>query len=168
MGGESAVRLAAAVPEVGELCFIGGATQINEQEALRRSADHWGYNGVLRFSGYLNESDYLSALSELRVALQFRARSHGEMSAANNDLLAMGTPVISDQPSEPGSIADSGIVWDPTDPAAARQLQILLTDDLAWRTASRDARTLASRWTFEHLADRLLEHLRDNQTVALC
>jgi hypothetical protein len=84
------------------------------------------------------------------------------MSAATSDLLALGVPVVTTMASA-GPPSDAvQIVDDQLDDLAgtlAGAVAALLDDDDTWRRASADAVRRAGAWTFDDVADALLDWL---------
>ena len=135
-------------------------------EHVRELARELGVSERVRVSGRLDEADFNRALLTARFGLQLRTGSIGQRSAAINDLVARGVPVITNMVSADDSRpAIRSVQIEGLDDRSSAQLLTplvseLLDDDGAWRVASRDAVSLARSWTFDQVAttiDRWLD-----------
>ena len=127
---------------------------------LARRADELGIGDAFEITGYVNDNEYRRRLREASCAVQLRRTSgNGEGSAAVNDALAAGLPVITNLMSCRELPAGTVQLIPPeTTPShvAAELLRVL--DDKAQRRRLRDGALDYSRtWTFDHVTTRLLE-----------
>ena len=129
---------------------------------LRRRAAGLGLAGALEVTGAVDRARYEAALATTTVAVQLRAASNGEASAAVGECLAAGVPTVV-----------TAIGWSRELPAAvavqvrravpAGELAVvldgLLADDQRRAGLARAGRDEAARRTFQATAAALLEHL---------
>ncbi|MBU3689415.1 MAG: hypothetical protein B7C54_01670 [Acidimicrobiales bacterium mtb01] len=151
-----------------DVVFIG-PTVPRAVDGLRATARELGVSERISILGQLSEERLHHEILASRVGIQLRADSTGQRSAAVNDLLARGLPVVTNIAEESvGSglrFADTTGLEDET----AAQLVVesvggLLDDDDEWVASSRSAREVASRWTFADVAEVLEIWLRTHES----
>lgn len=127
---------------------------------LDRRAAELGIGDAVEILGYVDDAEYRNQLARATCAVQLR-RSHasGEGSAAVNDALAVGLPVITNIASShelpPGSV---GLLAPDASPSDVAREILLVLDDQPHRARLSDAAIAFSRaWTFENVTKRLLE-----------
>jgi glycosyltransferase involved in cell wall biosynthesis len=81
-----------------ELVFVG-PQHPDLLQSLRASGRLVGVSEAVRFTGEVDEATYWEWLGRVTCAAQVRSTTHGESSAAINDCLAAGVPVITNSPS---------------------------------------------------------------------
>lgn len=151
-------------PEIS-LTFVGqplGEIATEVIDAARRL----GVGDRVHIAGRLDDTDYDRRLASARVALQLRSGERGEMSAPITELLALGTPVVSNMisalPASPGvRVVEAGDDRAAHASALAAAITALMADDEVWAAASYDARSRAGAWGFDQVADRLLDWVRE-------
>jgi glycosyltransferase involved in cell wall biosynthesis len=113
------------------LAFVGPVSDSLCDE-LRRRAEAAGVGHAVEIAGIVSDEQYASALSSATVAVQLRATTNGEASAAIGDCLAAGIPTIV-----------TGIGW-------ARELP----DEAVVRVAPRISPAALARVLLELLRDK--------------
>jgi len=92
-------KLIAAMPTVRRTCpearlrFVG-PIEAHYRRTLEELAETTGVADGVEFAGTLSDSDFARAQDEATVAVQLRAFSNGESSAAVTELLARGVPTV--------------------------------------------------------------------------
>jgi glycosyltransferase involved in cell wall biosynthesis len=112
--------------------------------------------------GEVQADEYERWLAEATVAVQLRAATNGESSAAVGDCLAAGVPTVVTDIGANRDLPDSAVVQVPADVDAAALAKVLrgLLDDGPRRAAlSAAARRYAGERSFAAAADALLEVL---------
>lgn len=118
--------------------------------------------GVVEFKGHLSNSEFSAAQRSTTIAVQLRAQSNGESSAAVAELLAAGIPTIV---SDLGSMADlpsKAVVKVPSSNTGSELARVIL--DLAREpqirnSLSRYGQAWASENSFEEAAAKLAQTL---------
>lgn len=129
------------------------------EELLRARAEELGFGG-LELTGELTEPEYAAATAEAWLSVQLRATTNGESSAAVNDALALGVPVITSIPSagELGSRAVVMVAADITPSELGEQIELLLDDrHRAWKAAAAST----GSWTAADVAEGLAAIITD-------
>lgn len=85
-----------------ELVFAGGI-EAHYQDELRKKAGRCGVSSAVRFTGHLDDDEFLALQQRAAIAVQLRAFTNGESSAAITETLAAGIPTIV---SDLGSMAE--------------------------------------------------------------
>ncbi len=85
-------RVAARRPHA-RLVFAGPVSESDERHWLSYSQEH-ARGACVEFTGYLEPADYAAIVGQADLAVQLRAVSTGEASAAIADCLAAGIPTI--------------------------------------------------------------------------
>lgn len=139
------------------LTFVGAVVG-DVVDEVRAAARRAGVSGRIEIAGRLDEGPYAERVDAARAGLQLRVIDRGEMSAAVGDLIARGVPTVTNLATAGRSSVGLQVVGlDPGQLADA--LAPLLTDDRRWAEASEDALARARAWTFDHVADALLDWL---------
>jgi glycosyltransferase involved in cell wall biosynthesis len=152
----------------GELGFTGYVDS-ELRGKLKKLARDYQMRGRLRFHGRADDSKWKRILSETTCAVQLRARSNGESSAAVNDCLAMGVPVITNIEAC-RELPEGTVVCLPSDPSVTD-----VRDALAALLGSRDRReslrkgglSHVDKISFQAVAKRLLERLQQGTAFAV-
>ncbi|MFM8945588.1 MAG: glycosyltransferase [Actinomycetota bacterium] len=150
-----------------DLTFVGGVHG-DAGDHIDQLATDLGVRDRVHVTGRLTDTEFDRHLRSHRVAVQLRSDASGQMSAAVNDLVARGIPVITSMRTH-AIIADGGLdvvdIDELPDDRAARvvteSIRPLLDDDEAWRRASAAAREQARTWGFGDVANRLAAWLTD-------
>lgn len=143
------------------LCFVGPVGD----ELCARLTDHaarLGTSASVAFTGPLPPASYQRWLRHATVAVQLRAVSNGEASAAVGECLAAGIPTIVSDLGWASELSDQAVVKVATDidvTGLAATLKRLLADAALRRELTIGARVEASAHTFDHTARALLEVL---------
>jgi len=144
-----------------DVTFVGGVNG-DTGEHIERLAARLGVADRIHLTGRVSVADYDRHVGSHRVAVQLRNDASGQMSAAINDLVARGIPVITSMathtPVPDGGLAIVDIDGMSDDDAArvvAESIRTLLDNDQAWRSASTAAVDHARTWTFRDVAERL-------------
>jgi glycosyltransferase involved in cell wall biosynthesis len=153
---EALSMLRARVP--AELVFVG-PQHPDLLASLVPAAQLMGVSSAVQFTGEVDESAYWEWLARVTCAVQVRSTTHGESSAAINDCLAAGVPVITNSP----SCADlpRGTVELLDSEVSARGLadhiEALLTEDSRRMALSQAALAYARTATFAQVAGQLVD-----------
>ena len=162
---EILVRLAAALDV--DVTFVGAAngdtaTMVSEL-AVRLGVAH-----RIHLTGRVTDNDFDRHLRSHRVGVQLRDDASGQMSAAVNDLVARGIPVVTSMYSHE-SIADGGLRHvslagsdDEVVSGLVTAVSSLLDDDRAWRVASEANIRHATSWRFADVARRVAAWLDES------
>ncbi len=140
-----------------ELVFAGGCSD-DYRDELMNAADQLGVGDAVRFEGHLDDDAFLALQQRADVAVQLRAFTNGESSAAITETLAVGLPTIV---SDLGSMAelprDVVAHVDPlADPTALAKLIVSLLEDSDRRDQLRRAALdYAERHSFAAAADTI-------------
>lgn len=140
------------------LALVGPAAT-EEIEALLALAAALGVSDRVVFTGHVTDEDYRAWLGRAQVAVQLRASSNGENSAAVADCLAAGVPTIVSAVGAalelPGDVAvQVGAAASPAEIAAA--IAGLLADGQAQNRLTETARAHAAANGFDRAAAALL------------
>ncbi|MEO7836397.1 MAG: glycosyltransferase [Acidimicrobiales bacterium] len=152
-----AFGLVLAVHPNARLAVVGPASV----EDARRVAEQvlaLGLTGQVELTNEVDEQNYRDWLGRATVAVQLRAVSNGESSAAVGDCLAFGTPTVVTAVGPARELPDDAVVKvAPTVSAEGLATEILALLDDAGRRASlrRGAVEFVSRATFDRLAEEL-------------
>jgi glycosyltransferase involved in cell wall biosynthesis len=153
---------AAAAPSGrGRLVFVGPAGDDDRAGVLAAAAEA-GVAGRVEVTGAVDDATYRRWLARAWVAVQLRATTNGESSAAIGDALAASVPTIVTGIGANRALPDAAVVKvgpDVSAGALADELRSLLGDDVRRRTRADAARTHAEGATFAAAADALLAAL---------
>jgi glycosyltransferase involved in cell wall biosynthesis len=159
---EALPLLAAKRPAV-RLAFVGPAAT-DEVEHLHTQAETLGVGDRLIVTGHLPDAEYRAWLGRAQVAVQLRASSNGENSAAVADCLAAGVPTIVSAVGAAGELPDETVVKLP-DTAGPGQIALaiagVLDDPRSARRLTDTARTHAAANGYDRAAAALLHVLAD-------
>lgn len=152
---------AAAAPRSARLAFVGpaGDTDADEVLAAARTADVADRVEVV---GAVDDQRYQEWLARAWVAVQLRAATNGESSAAVGDCLAAGLPTIVTGIGPNRALPADAVVAVPADVTAdalAAELRPLLADPRRRTALSTAARRHASTATFTAAAEALVAAL---------
>ena len=153
---------AAAAARTATLAFVGPAGD-DDERAVRRAAEAAGVGDRVEVTGAVDDETYRRWLSRTWFAVQLRATTNGESSAAVGDCLAASLPTIVTGIGPNRSLPEAAVVRvapDVTADALAGELRTLLDDDVRRRTLATAARAHAETATFADAADALLSALR--------
>lgn len=153
-----------------DVTFVGGANG-DAAERVMDLATRIGVGDRIRLTGRVADDEYDRHLRSHRVAVQLRSDSSGQMSAAINDLVARGVPVITSMATH-APIAERGLVAlridDLSDHDAAvvvaEAVRPLLDDHTQWSAASAACVNHAAGWGFAEVADRVATWLAEYST----
>lgn len=126
---------------------------------LRRQAGAAGIAARVTITGRTPAADYDGWLERTDIAVQLRAASHGESSAAISDALAHGLPVLTNAPAYaevPPGVADY-IEGAATAALLAERLARLLDDPSGRQRRRAAALRYAAQHSFARIAERVLE-----------
>ena len=143
----------------GARLAIVGLVGREHAEALRARAERLGIGDAVTITGRVSEHEYARWLRRASVAVQLRARSHGESSAAVADCLGAWLPVVTDQPGAAEELGAAAVHVAPDAPAheLAEAVLRLLDDPTAWEAQRDAARAHAASHAFGDVADALLD-----------
>jgi glycosyltransferase involved in cell wall biosynthesis len=147
---------------------IVGAIRPELRAELAGRAEQLGIGSVVEIAGYLDDNEYQQRLEAAACAVQLRRFSaEGEGSAAGNDALAVGLPVVTNIQSyselSPGTV--QLLPPKPTPRQLAIEILRLLDDDEHRRRLREGERAYARTWSFESLTERLLEIIDDTRAA---
>jgi glycosyltransferase involved in cell wall biosynthesis len=141
------------------LTFVGGVTDEYRDELLAR-AEAVGAGGAVALTGHLPDDEYASVLSRATCAVQLRAFTNGESSAAVMDALSAGLPTVVTALGAMAELPDDVVVG--VRPGASAEevagvLADLLEDAERRERLTERAHAHAAANTYEAAALRLLD-----------
>jgi len=161
-GAELLVDVAAALRQRrpgARLTFVGGVTDEYRGELLAR-AEAAGAGGAVALTGHVSDAEYAAILSRATVAVQLRAFTNGESSAAVMDALSAGLPTVVTALGSMAELPDDVVVGVRPGAGAdevADVLADLLADPDRRRALTEAAHAHAAANTYEDAARRLLD-----------
>lgn len=165
---EAFAAATAASATSARLAFVGPAGD-DDAAAVRRAAAAAGVAERVEVTGAVDGAAYRSWLARAWVAVQLRAATNGESSAAIGDCLAAALPTIATAIGANRSLPPAAVV--PVAPTVsveglAGELRSLLTDEVRRRALATAARAHAATATFAAAAEVLVDELRRAEAVA--
>ena len=144
------------------LTFVGDGPADHVAD-LRRRVDDLGLGDVVTLTGHVDDATFDRVLAEAAVAVQLRAFTNGESSAAVMDALSAGVPTVVTALGAMSELPDDAVVH--VRPAVtADELADVLVDLLVDARRRSHLRTGAHAYAADHgfadAADRLLEAIR--------
>jgi glycosyltransferase involved in cell wall biosynthesis len=139
------------------LVFVGPAGS-DDAAAIEAAARHAGIAGRVEVTGHVDGAEYRRRLAATTIAVQLRATTNGESSAAVGDCLAAGLPTVVTDIGASRALPRNAIVPVDADVGAthlAAVLTDLLADEARRREVGRAARAYAEAHTFDDAADAL-------------
>jgi glycosyltransferase involved in cell wall biosynthesis len=133
--------------------------------SLAKLAEALGTTSSVVFTGALSPAVYRAWLQAATIAVQLRAGSNGEASAAVGECLSVGVPTVVSDLGWTAELPDDVVVKVPANSDAAHLtevLELLLSDAELRRTLSGRARDVARSATFDRTARVLLSVLSDS------
>ena len=165
---EVLVRVAARLGV--DITFVGEANGTSA-DAVRALASELGVAARVHLVGRVTNDEYDRHLRSHRVGIQLRDDASGQMSAAVNDLVARGIPVVTSMTSH-AAIAEGGlqhVVSTANDEAMANLVvdlvAPLLDDDNSWRAASATEARYAASWRFTDVSRRVARWLDESTNL---
>jgi len=154
---DAAIALRARVPGA-RLTFVGGITDGYRDQLLAR-AEEAGAGGAVAFTGHVPDHEYGEILVRATCAVQLRAFTNGESSAAVMDALSAGLPTVVTALGSLTELPPGTVV--PVRPGAtavevADALADLLADEPRQAALREAAHAHAAANTYEAAARRLL------------
>jgi glycosyltransferase involved in cell wall biosynthesis len=143
------------------LAFVGPAGA-GDTDAVLAAARAAGITERVEVVGAVDDATYRTWLARAWVAVQLRAATNGESSAAIGDTLAAGVPTVVTAIGANRGLPAEAVVAVPSDVTAERlahELRSLLTDEARRRAMATAARGHAATATFAAAADALLSAL---------
>ncbi len=156
-----ALRLVRANHRDAILRFVGQADKYQTAK-LEKLIEAAGLVGAVEITGHVSDEEYAEALVQTTIALQLRAFTNGESSAAVADLLGSGVPVVV---SDIGAMSELpiGVVEfvgsHATAPDIASTISQLLDDPSRRAEMIRSGLEYASENSYETASHRMLELL---------
>ena len=149
-----------------QLALVGQIRPELRAQLLRR-AEELGIGDAVEIAGYVDDDEYRRWLQRASCAVQLRRSSGaGEGSAAVNDSIAVGLPVITNLMScreiPAGAVQLVPPEASPGD--IARDILRVLDDDEHRRRLSEGAVAYSRTWTFDHMTARLIEIIEATRT----
>lgn len=142
------------------LNFVGPIDPAYERDltGLIKSLD---LGSVVSFSGHLDDVDFSAAQRSTNIAVQLRAQSNGESSAAVAELLAAGIPTVVSDLGAMSDLDDTTVVKVSALNTAGELARVLL--DLAREPQRRQQLSVnAQAWAHENSFERAAEKLAQN------
>ena len=149
------------------LVFVGPVADALCSELVNR-ARALGIGERVLFTGPLGARDYLSWLERVAIALQLRAKSNGEASAAIGECLAGAVPTVVSDLGWSGELPEDAVVRVDTriDAHDLANVTLQLLDDSRRATEiARTGATYASHFSFDYVARTLLAKTIDSARV---
>ncbi len=139
---------------------VVGPIETDYEKELLSQATSLGVDHAVEITGYLDRAAYVEELSAATIAVQLRAHTNGETSAAIADCLSYGIPTIVTNIGAAGSIPE-GVVHHLPAGAPPRAIARAINDLLANATRLAEMRTRAiahaTANSFDHAAEALLK-----------
>lgn len=139
------------------LVFVGPASEA-DAAAIRAGADAAGIGGRVEVTGHVDTAEYRRRLGGATIAVQLRATTNGESSAAIGDCLAAGLPTVVTDIGANRALPRNAVVRVQADVHATQLsgvLRGLLDDDRRRRDLGAAARAYADAHTFDVAAEAL-------------
>jgi glycosyltransferase involved in cell wall biosynthesis len=155
---EAFASLARQRPDA-RLAFVG-PTGVLERSRITGLAEQLGVSDRVVVTGWLDEHEYKDWLSRAFVAVQLRASTNGETSAAVADCLTHGVPTIVTDIGPAGDLPDDSVFKLPVEadaPQLAAQIETLLDDLQVRERLSQGGRRHAAHDNFDLTATTLLD-----------
>lgn len=143
------------------LSFVGGGPDDHREHLEKRIAE-LGLQGVVTLTGHVDDAAFDEALAGAACAVQLRAFTNGESSAAVMDALSAGVPTVVTALGAMTELPGSAVVHvrpGVTAPELAEVLCAILTDPDRRRALRDGAHAYAAANGFGRAASRLLEVL---------
>jgi glycosyltransferase involved in cell wall biosynthesis len=138
---------------------VVGEIRPDHRARLQRRIDMHRLGDLVDVTGFVGDREYRSWVDRAVCAVQLRAHSKGEGSAAVGDALAAGVPVVTNIPSclelPEGTVEPVGAEAGTDD--IARELQRILEDPERRRRLSDGALRYARSWSVDDVTSRLVE-----------
>jgi glycosyltransferase involved in cell wall biosynthesis len=144
------------------LAIVGPAVAADEPDRMSALASRLGITDRIRITGDLAPEEFRAWLARTTVAVQLRAASNGETSAAIADCYAAGIPTVATALGSTRELpADTYIPVTPdvSSPALAETICALIDDHARRRALSHASREHARNSSFRRVAEALLEEL---------
>jgi glycosyltransferase involved in cell wall biosynthesis len=157
---ETLIRAMGFVDPQVQLVFAGPIEEKFEQH-LREISNIVGVTDRVKFTGALDENSYWDWCVGGWLGIQLRSGSNGESSGAVADLMASGTPVITDLPTA-SEIDHTGIVTVEQNLPEAEIgaiLSSMIFDESRRVQIGERARDIASKWTYRDVAESVVEFI---------
>lgn len=141
--------------------FVGGGPT-DYLEYLRGAIASRGLDDVVDVRGFLPDDEYRAAVAEASVAVQLRAFTNGESSAALHDAIAAGVPTLCNRLGSMAEYPDdvvATVAADADAPALAAALGELLDDEERRGRMSAAAVEQAAARSYDRAAALLLDRL---------
>jgi len=145
-----------------------GPASTEDLARLRRQAAELGVGDRIDLTDEVDDDEYAAWLTRATVAVQLRAVTNGEASAAVGDCLAAGVPTIVTDLGAAAELPEDVAVKLPVDISPehlASTVSALLGDPARRRALSAKARAYAQDHTFERVAAGLAEILLDRPVL---
>ena len=160
-------KIVAALPALlatgrnSRLAFVGPASA-DDLTRLREQAARLGVADRVELTDEVDDDTYATWLRRATVAVQLRAVTNGESSAAVGDCLAAGVPTIVTDLGAASELPGNAVVKvavDITPSQLASQIDKIMDDPARRRALSAGSRAYARDHSFERVAARLAEIL---------
>lgn len=139
------------------LVFVGPAGD-DDAASVIAAAQREGLTGQIEVTGHVDRAEYRRRLAEATIAVQLRASTNGESSAAIGDCLTSGLPTIVTDIGANRALPRDAVLPVAVDvdvDGLSTALGGVLDDDRRRRALSRGARVYAEAHTFDAAADAL-------------
>ena len=150
----------ASVP--GARLAIVGAAAASEIDALHAQARRLGIEDAVTITGEIEPASYAEWIGRTTVAVQLRAWTNGEASAALGDCLTTATPTVATAIGWARELPDDAVLKIEVDVSAeqlADTLCALIRDDSRRQQLADAARRVSAEMTMERAADALWDAL---------
>jgi len=143
------------------LIFVG-FIRSDYRPVLQAKAAAAGVADYVTFAGDVGRDQYEEWLQKVDCAVQIRLSTNGESSAAVNDCLTAGVPVLTNiqacKEMPPGTV--ESIEPDPSPATLSAQVETLLSDKVALARLSANGIRYAANHSFESVAGRILGFIK--------
>jgi glycosyltransferase involved in cell wall biosynthesis len=137
---------------------LAGPVGERDRATVLSAVARLGLEGRVELAGFLHREAYVDLLDRAGMAVQLRARTNGEASAAIHDCVAHGVPTVVTDLGAAGELPGFVEKVPPGVPAdrLADRLAALLDDRARRKQMDEEGRAFAREHDFAHAADRIL------------
>ncbi|NNF55475.1 MAG: glycosyltransferase [Acidimicrobiales bacterium] len=144
-----------------QLVFVGDHDE-QQEAALLAAIERGGVGDAVEITGHLSDAEYEAAIAATSIAVQLRAFTNGESSAAAADLIGSGVPVVVSQLGAMAELPEDVVVHVEQHATAAELAELLvklLGDNARLESMMENGRLFAKANSYRAASDALVERL---------